>query len=60
MRRGSREGRVSQNEGKERTGSREERISKDSRKKSGVLVRMKGSRGNKRVDRKQRRKSQLG
>ena len=60
MRRGSREGRVSEYEGKERRGRREGRVSEDSRKESGVLLRMKGSRGDKRVERRQRRKSHLG
>ena len=59
MRRGSREGRVSEYEGKESRGRREGRVSEDSRKESGVLVRMKGSR-DKRVERKQRMKSHLG
>ena len=40
---------------KERRGSREGRISEDSRKESGVLLKMKESRGDKRVERKQRR-----
>ena len=43
-----------------RRGSREGRVSEDSRKKSGESVTMKGSRGDKRVERKQRRKSHLG
>ena len=45
---------------RKRRGSREGRVSEDSRKESGVLVRMKGSKGDKRVERKQRMKSHLG
>ena len=43
-----------------RRGSREGRISEDSRKESGELLKMKGSRGEERAERKQRRKSHLG
>ena len=45
---------------RKRRGSREGRISEDSRKESGELLQMKGSRGDKRVERKRRKKSHLG